>query len=209
MAQESERRFIQPYHDFNELFRHEVRGKDFEILTRKRNSPFLIMAPHGGYIEFSTSEIAYYLAGEDHSYYSFLAIKDRDNSRMHVSSNRYNEPIALAMAGGADTVVAIHGMVGGPGREWAVVGGSDAELRQRIIVALHTAGLDAEDGKHHPSLAGVRPTNICNQGRKKMGIQIELSAQFRKRCIKDPGFLAKFKTALDSALCYTRTNGIS
>ncbi len=111
MAQESERKFIQPYHDFNELFRHEVRGKDFEILTCKRNSPFLIMAPHGGYIEFSTSEIEYYVAGEDHSYYSFLAIKDRDNSRMHVSSNRFNEPIAVAMTGEVDTVIAIHGMV--------------------------------------------------------------------------------------------------
>jgi phage replication-related protein YjqB (UPF0714/DUF867 family) len=200
MAHESSRPFAEPYYDFKELFQHEVRGRDYEILTRKRDSRFLIMAPHGGYIEFNTSEIAYYLAGEDYSYYSFLAIKDRGNTRMHVSSNRYNEPIANAMAHDADTVVTIHGMVRDPGREWTVVGGSDWELRHKIVSAFNAAGIDAEDAKGYPTLGGTRPTNICNQGQKGMGVQIELSTDLRKRCMNDIHKLAQLKNALDSAL---------
>ena len=200
MARESGEKFIEPYRDFSELFENEVRGRDFEILTLKRPSPFLIMAPHGGYIEFSTAEIAYFIAGENHSYYGFLGIKDRGNNRMHVSSNRYNEPIAHSMAREADTVITIHGMVRDPGREWAVVGGSDVVLRTRIISSLHAVGIEAEDGDRYPTLAGTHASNICNQGTRKKGVQIELSTNLRQRCMANRSVLSALKSAIDKAL---------
>ncbi|MEK7530942.1 MAG: poly-gamma-glutamate hydrolase family protein [Patescibacteria group bacterium] len=200
MARESGEKFVESYRDFKELFENETRGRDFEILTLKRPSPFLIMAPHGGYIEFSTAEIAYFVAGDRYSYYGFLGIKDTGNNRMHVSSNSYNEPVANVMAKEADTVITIHGMVRDPGREWAVVGGKDEVLRARIISELNAAGIEVEDGDQYPTLAGTRPSNICNQGRRKRGVQIELSTKLREQCMADRAVLEALKSAIDKAI---------
>lgn len=192
-------KFPEPYFDFKELFANEKRGKDFQIISVSRPSPVLILAPHGGYIEFWTTEIASHLAGDTYSFYSFKGIKSKGNTRMHISSNRYNEPVAVSMAAKASKVITVHGMADTK-REWVVVGGRDLELRNRIITALSARGIDAESGEKYPTLAGTRETNICNQGMTKKGVQVEISMALRNRIMHEPRLLNNVKSAIDSAI---------
>ena len=56
MSKREKRSYWGRYRSFEELKVHEVQGEDYEINHISRDSPFAIMAPHGGYIEPGTSE---------------------------------------------------------------------------------------------------------------------------------------------------------
>ena len=75
-----------------------------------------------------------------------------------------------------DDVVAIHGCkVDG---EVALLGGRDNELAAKLGVAMSKEGLECHlDGHMFP---GTHPKNICNRGRRRAGVQLELSAAFRE-----------------------------
>jgi phage replication-related protein YjqB (UPF0714/DUF867 family) len=59
---------VKAYKSFGELSYNESEGQDYVIRTCLRNSPVLVMAPHGGKIEPGTAEIAEAIAGNDHSF---------------------------------------------------------------------------------------------------------------------------------------------
>ena len=64
------------YRRFADLAANECLGVDYRIRVEDRGTPFVILAPHGGWIEPGTSEIAEALAGTDLSFYAFEALKN-------------------------------------------------------------------------------------------------------------------------------------
>ncbi len=161
---------------FKELADHEVEGRDYRIRVESRDPRVLIMAPHGGRIEPTTAEIAEAIAGMDFSFYSFEGSKADGNGVLHVESHLFDEPRALRAVEKADTIVTVHGQVDRK-EEFVMVGGLDDGLRLEIQRQLETAGFQTRPPTE--GLMGTDPMNICNRGRRRQGVQLEISRKAR------------------------------
>ena len=170
------------YQNFAELARNEQEGRDFSILFRDVDSPVAVMAPHGGGIEPGTLDIAGALAGRDFAFYAFSGIKKSGNRNLHLTSNRFDEPIGLQIAQKAAVVVAVHG--NREKSEVVFVGGRSNVLKQRICRALAVAGFRAEISDL-PGIRGIRPENICNRGTSGEGVQLEMSRGLREKMFEN------------------------
>lgn len=174
------------YANFAELARKEVAGVDYRILLRRATSSFAIVAPHGGGIEPGTSEIADAIAEEDLSsevnlsFYSFEGIKSEGNSDLHITSTHFDEPMCLTLICESDVVITIHGEHSEEDGQGVFIGGLDERLGRRIGRALRAAGFNV--GKHKdPDLQGIEPANLCNRGKARAGVQLELSRNVRRQ----------------------------
>ena len=166
------------YANIVELKQIEREDVDYTILYRELPSKIAIMAPHGGGIEPGTIDIADALAGCDYTFYAFKGLKKTRNAILHINSNNFDEPIALKAAKNAAIVVSIHGAK--DKSEMVHIGGSNHELKQIILDALRREGFDATICEI-PGLQGKRPENICNRGRTRKGVQLELSWGLREK----------------------------
>jgi phage replication-related protein YjqB (UPF0714/DUF867 family) len=135
----------------------------------------LILAPHGGDIEAGTSELAMSVAGDDHNLYCFEGLKTRCFRDLHVTSHRFDDPIALGLATRAAIVVALHGC---KGDRSIYVGGLDAELVVLLTAGLVDAGFPAQSDNH--AFPAIHPENICNRGKRGVGAQLELTRDLRE-----------------------------
>lgn len=165
---------------FHHLSARFKEGRDFDIVTRRGSSDTLILAIHGGGIEPGTAEIATGVAGEEHALYLFKGIRPQGNAALHLTSTRFDEPRAQAMVGVAGKILSIHGCRGEA--PFAMVGGRDEAGRERLKEVLLSANITVETVAR-AALAGRHPTNICNRGRLKKGVQLELSAGLRRRVL--------------------------
>lgn len=172
------------YQSFTELSQHYIQGIDYEIETRHTDSRFAIMAPHGGYIEHATRQIASSIADEKHNYYCFRALHDHAQD-LHVTSNNFDEPIALDMCASVKTVITIHGAYGKTPHIY--FGGKDTELKSYLIEELKKEGYPAE-ADPSPTRQGLGKTNICNLGESAKGVQIEITQGFRKSLFHEPDY---------------------
>lgn len=185
------------YRNFRELERAEREGEDWVRDREDRGSRILVMAPHGGWIEPLTTELAQAVAGTEFSFYSFRGIKERGNEGLHITSHRFDEPLALEAAARADQVLAIHGERTFR-RAFVMVGGGCDGMRRELEEALAEAGFplrkprEGLDGRHH--------RNICNRGRLGTGGQLELSEGLRTRFREDPARRSDFVRAVRSVL---------
>ncbi|MGH8469609.1 MAG: poly-gamma-glutamate hydrolase family protein [Gammaproteobacteria bacterium] len=166
------------YGSYAEISASEVEGRDYRVHVRLADSPFAVVAPHGGRIERGTMPIAEAIAGNEHTYYCFEGIKPRRNCSLHITSDQFDEPRALAAVQRVRTVVTIHG-AGGSERV-VYLGGLDSALRARLISALDASGFAAVEDPS-PTRQGTGKTNICNRGRSGRGVQIELPVGLRKQ----------------------------
>ncbi len=165
------------YAGFADLAKQQVRGVDYQIEVHCRPaSPVAIIAPHGGIMERRTSDIARAIAGEDFNLYLFEGIKSSGNyATLHLTSRRFDEPSCLELIAQCSFVVTIHGCKGDS--ENVLLGGLDHELKAELADSLCRAGVKVEtDGHRYPA---TDPNNICNRGRLKKGVQLELSASLR------------------------------
>lgn len=169
---------VDRYGSFAELARHEREGRAWRVRLRPGASAFAILAPHGGRIERGTSWLADAIAGAEHTFYAFEGLRRRANHRLHVTSNRFDEPRALAAAARAHTVLTVHGAAGAEAAVY--VGGRDEALRERLLAALAGAGFAAAPDPS-PTRQGRGVTNICNRGRSGCGVQLELPVGMRRR----------------------------
>lgn len=170
------------YLNFEELKAHELEGRDYAILHRESDSPFAVMAPHGGGIEPGTVDMADALAGRDHTFYAFKGMKKAGNRILHISSNRYDEPVGARLAARARIVISIHGC---RDTEAVVfVGGRHEALKMRIRDALNQSGFQATV-EEVPGLRGINPDNICNRCGAGMGVQLEISRGLREKMFKN------------------------
>ena len=186
-----------PYRSFKELSQREVEGVDYQIRVRLRDDRVVIMAPHGGQIEPTTSMIADAIAGENYSYYSFDGLKSEGNSILHIESHLFDEPRALEAVKKADVVITIHGQLNHQ-EEFVMVGGLHVDLRSEIRRRLEAAGFQTRTPPE--GLQGTDPENICNRGRWKGGVQLEVSRKERDLLKIEEERLERFASVVRQAI---------
>jgi phage replication-related protein YjqB (UPF0714/DUF867 family) len=176
------------YHNYKELQKDFVRGKDFSILHKYRNNSTIIFTPHGGGIELGTSEIVLGIAGNNITYYIFdahIPSTNRRNSHtnrdLHIKSTLFDEPICLGMVQKCQTAVAIHGC--DKTSEKILIGGNNVQLRQKIRTELENAKFEVQDAC--TSMAGSDPDNICNKTSNHAGVQLEITQGLREKLFND------------------------
>jgi phage replication-related protein YjqB (UPF0714/DUF867 family) len=155
------------------------------------------MAPHGGKIEPMTSEIAEAIAKDDYSFYSFEGLKTDGNSVLHIESHLFDEPRALKAVERADVVVTVHGQLNHK-EEFVMVGGLHVDLRSEIRRELEAAGFQTRPPTE--GLQGIDPDNICNRGRWKGGVQLEVSRKVRDSLRMAPDRLQGFADVVRKAI---------
>ncbi|NNM06739.1 MAG: poly-gamma-glutamate hydrolase family protein [Gemmatimonadetes bacterium] len=190
------------YQNFQELKAQEEEGEAWTREYISRGSNILVMAPHGGWIEPFTAELAGAVAGNDLSFYAFPGLKPRGNDRLHLTSHRFDEPLALEAASAALWVLAIHGERDSS-REFVMVGGLWGEFRERMVEGLKNAGIDVVEPRE--GLGGVNPRNICNLGSSRVGGQLELSEGLRQSLRRSPTQLFSFAGLVRSVLIETES----
>ena len=187
------------YANFANLSQSEPVGS-FRIEIRPTGSSVVLIAPHAGKIEPGTSEICRSIAGNDLTYYLFEGCKQSGNRDLHITSSRFDEPQALAVAAGAQIIVTVHGQSGTD--RFVNVGGLADELCASIINSLVDAGFSA-NRQNNPMLQGREPSNICNCGTSGKGVQLEISRCLRDALVADPELLSEFTAAVRSAWMYS------
>jgi phage replication-related protein YjqB (UPF0714/DUF867 family) len=166
------------YDNYEDLCKNEELNKDYRFNWRKGKTDSIIIAPHGGNIEPGTTEIADAVADKDHSFYSFEGIKPGENGDLHITSTSFDEPYGVNLVKNATKVLAIHGC--GGEEDIVYIGGLDISLKGKIQDSLIRDGF--RTGEHdNPELKGIHTANICNRGKKKQGVQLELSFGLRKK----------------------------
>ena len=186
-----------PYKSFEELKSRELEGKDYHIRSHLRDERVLIMAPHGGKIEPTTTMIAEAIAGENYSCYSFEGLKEEGNGVLHMESHLFDEPQALQAVKKADVVITVHGQLNHQ-EGFIMVGGLHVDLRSEIRRRLEAAGFQTRTPPE--GLQGIDPENICNRGRLKGGIQLEVSRKERDLLKTDQERLERFASAVREAI---------
>ncbi len=188
------------YRSFIELESKEREGEDWTREYVARGSRILVMAPHGGWIEPFTAELAAVVAGNDLSLYAFHGLKERGNAVLHLTSHRFDEPLALRAVSSAIWVVAVHGERSRSDR-FVMVGGLWEPFRRRMEAAFHEAGFSVRDPRK--GLEGADPRNICNRGQSGVGGQLEISEGLRHHLREDSASLRRFTSAVRRALFET------
>jgi len=167
---------MKSYRSFKELVDCEVEGHDYRIRVELRDPRILIMAPHGGEIEPITAPIAEAIGGTDYSFYSFEGLKAGGNGVLHIESHFFDEPRALKAVEKADVVITVHGQIDQK-EGFVMVGGLHDSLRSEIRQELERAGFHTREPTE--SLMGTDPMNICNRGKLRQGVQLEVSRKVR------------------------------
>jgi phage replication-related protein YjqB (UPF0714/DUF867 family) len=168
------------YNSFYTLKKKEVIGVDYRIRVRYGSSGLVVMSIHGGGIEPGTTEIAEGTAGELHTFYTFSGMKKEGNSKLHLKSKEFDEPLGVEIAKHATAVVAIHGCR--DDKEIVYLGGRHESLKGRIREALERSGYVTGEGLRFP---GTNPKNICNRNKSRMGVQLEISMPLRRSMFTD------------------------
>jgi len=188
------------YQNFERLKAGEVKGLDYDIRVIKRDRPVAIITPHGGEIEPYTTLIAEKIAGDRYNFYSFIGLnKKRPHGDLHITSSKFDEPDCLKLVSACDVVVAVHGRKDGTDRNTVWLGGRDIGLRDAVNLNLKASGFLATlapDCK----LRGETQNNICNRGRRKAGVQLELPRTLREILSSDELCLNKFASAISEAI---------
>ena len=180
------------YSNFSALAARKQEGTHFKVRTRRRNSDFLVAAPHGGCTEPHTSRIAMAVAGDRHSLYIFDALA----KGLHITSSRFDEPRGVQLARDHSKVLTVHGCQDGRSSTVNVfVGGLDIALRDDVIEQLQAAGFTATIDRR---TAGSARRNLCNGGRSGAGVQLEITRRLRNR----PGQLAERRSVRTASSVY-------
>jgi phage replication-related protein YjqB (UPF0714/DUF867 family) len=185
------------YTNFRELADHEVEGQDYRIRIELRNPHVLIMAPHGGKIEPTTEVIAEAIAGTAYSFYSLEGLKADGNSVLHIESHLFDEPRALEAVEKADIVITVHGQID-QNNKFVMVGGLHESLRSEIKQQLEAVGFPTRPPTE--GLTGTDLMNICNRGKWKQGVQLEISRKVRDLLRTNSELLQVFAEAVRKAI---------
>lgn len=189
------------YNSFVELAAHETVGIDYRLRVHTTKSTAVIIAPHGGEIEPGTSQIAEAIAGDEFSFYCFEGIKrDRPHGDLHITSAKFDEPEGCRLVANAEVVIAIHGRHDRDDRWNIWAGGMNSALRDRIVAGLANGGFPAVARKPGESLAGATPANICNRGKTKGGVQLEIPRTLRDAFRVHAPRLEAFANAMRSSI---------
>ena len=185
---------LDKYRNYKALERQE---SEYRIEVIDRGSEVTIIAPHGGRIEPHTGEIAALIADVRYNLFCFHGLKQDDNCDLHITSHRFDHPRALELVRKSRHVIAVHGCT--DSEPVAYLGGLDTELIEQIGTELTGRGVAHECNSER--FSGTHHHNICNRGRFRRGVQLELS-----RGIRDSDMLRnRVSAAVRSALEQKKT----
>jgi phage replication-related protein YjqB (UPF0714/DUF867 family) len=187
------------FRNFAEL--HEEYGGRgaYRIVLAPRKSRALVLAIHGGTIEPMTSEIAQRIARDDMGLYIFEGRDIEEPWDLHVTSHRFDEPLALSLVSKSEVAISIHGYKEETPR--VLVGGLNDEFRMAVMIELQLAGFAAEVEFPSDAFAGTHPNNIVNRP-KNQSVQLEFSSGMRKRFEEDREYLNRFTHAVRKAVIF-------
>lgn len=180
---------------YDELSKKMTEGKDYLVITAQGDgsSNVAIIAPHGGKIEHGTSEIAKETAGDSYRLYSFEGIMPKDNfTHLHITSHKFAESRCLDLIAGCDLVLAVHGRQDRNDPETTGVSGLNSNLIDAVVRHLRSVGFVASVDSAFPA---KNPLNICNCGRSRQGVQIEIPNSLRFR-LEDSTLRKRYTGAL-------------
>jgi phage replication-related protein YjqB (UPF0714/DUF867 family) len=162
---------------FADLANAYTEGTDYRVYLQPRpGSTVAIVAPHGGGIEFGTSEIARAIAGDEFNLYLFEGCRPSGNYKaLHLTSHWFDEPRCLGLLAHCDHVLTVHGCRGDTAQ--VLIGGLDEALKIDVAETIQAAGTTVRSTDH--SYMGREPKNICNRGRRGVGVQLELTRALR------------------------------
>lgn len=189
------------YKNFSDLSKDFSHAVDYRTVEKDRNSPFLVLAIHGGAIEPVTSDIARAIARQDFNYYLFEGLKSEEESApLHLTSSIFDEPAGVALARKARFCISVHGFVMQKGEKIVIIGGGNAELRDMVFKKLMQTGL-IEQTVPNPinRFHGATGANIVNKGTES-GVQIEVSRTLRELLQQDSEKMKLFAYAVRQAV---------
>jgi phage replication-related protein YjqB (UPF0714/DUF867 family) len=153
----------------------------------------IVLALHGGGIEEGTSEIALAVAGYHpatfaqatdclglHDLWIFEGLLATGNSKLHVTSTNYNDPIALKLVQISKRCFSLHGLRDAAANGKIQIGGRDTELMGIALEELAAAGIPAAISNDDADTNGNDPENICNKTTSGAGVQLEIGATYRE-----------------------------
>ena len=183
------------YRSYHHLLRNETEGVAFRKVIRSTGSRRIVVAPHGGKIEPGTAEVAEAIAGTQLTYYAFIGLRSRA-TQLHLSSTRMDDAELLDLVEAAESVLTVHGRAGDD-VPLALVGGCDVRTADEIRVSLVASGFAAiMAGNAYQHLAGTHPHNICNMGRSRKGVQLELTRLLRTQLADSEETMTRFIEAV-------------
>lgn len=188
------------YRSISALKARETKNVDYRIRSYDGPQSTLVMAIHGGGIEFGTSQLAKRVAklsGCD--YYTFEGLKNGSNWSLHITSTRFNERIACKLVSKSTRTLSLHGCSGN--KAITYLGGRDTKLGRTIEKRLEAAGFRVYKAPAH--LDGKNRNNICNENKTGKGVQLELTRAMRERLIDDgvpTAAFYRYARALSAAL---------
>lgn len=169
---------LNEYSNFEEL-KNSVRNDSYKIEVKYVKSPISIVAPHGGNIEVGTTEMTKIISGDTYNFYTFNGIPN-DSDHLHITSHNFDEPVCIKLVNKSKYVVTIHGC----SEQYDVIfiGGRLTEYKNIFAEVLRSHNILVFTDKHR--FQGVHKNNVCNLGRLKKGIQIEVSESIRYSDLK-------------------------
>jgi phage replication-related protein YjqB (UPF0714/DUF867 family) len=174
------------YKDFEQLSQNEQQDVDYKISFNKTNSDVLLMAIHGGSIESGTTELVDQIALEaNDSYYTFQGIKEKNNVDLHITSSRFNEPVAIDLVSDSLYTLSFHGYKEEE-KQHTYIDGLDKQLAETLRVALDDAGFSVSSAPK--AMEGKEKSNIVNKNKQKKGVQLEISTAQRKAFFTNDDF---------------------
>jgi len=185
------------YSSFEELALNETEGIDYKVIVKDQNSSISLFAVHGGKIEPGTSELITEIGGP-YNQYHFMGQKEINNFSLHITSSRFNEPLALELAKKSKKCLAFHGYIG-KGENAVCIGGGNTSLAESVAMTLTQSGLGFDVIYPCQRYPGLHPQNIVNRCIEQ-GVQIEMSGEVRTRILKDKKFLKQFAKVLRNIL---------
>lgn len=126
------------YANFSDLAANETDGEDFRIMVKEGRSGIVIVAPHAGMIELHTSSIVTAIALQDHALYLFEGCAARENRRLHLTSEHFDEPRGRDIVARSKLAVGVHGASGDD--DFVIVGGRNARAKALVLAALAKFG---------------------------------------------------------------------
>ncbi len=101
---------------------------------------------------------------------------------MHITSGKFDEPIAVELVVNSQYVITVHGCRGE--KEEILLGGLDKDLVEKLAGSLRKNGFSVRTDKYI-EFPGKHPQNICNRNQRGKGVQIELTEALRKTMFRD------------------------
>jgi phage replication-related protein YjqB (UPF0714/DUF867 family) len=164
------------YDSLEELNQHLQRDKHFRLRICDRLRPITIIAPHGGFIEAGTSDIAEAIAGSEHNLFDFQGLRRQQAWQLHITSVKFRHPHLVDMLSRSQMSVSVHSM-GTQGGGKILIGGLNGKFKERIYRELAQAGFPVTTKARR--YRGVHPQNIVNLAQNQ-GVQIELTSDVIK-----------------------------